>query len=52
MFQSSESEDMVDVTIASLDNPRDFPPTENVWMQSHIPWALQVAQISNLETDE
>ena len=52
MFQSSESEDTVDVTIASLDSPDNFPPSENVWMQSHIPWALKVAHIPNLETDE
>ena len=52
LFHHSEYEDMVDVTIASLDNPEKFPPSENIWMQSHIPWSLKVAHIPNLETDK
>lgn len=37
-FATDRHPSEIDVTLASLDNPEDFPPTVHIWTKSRISW--------------
>jgi hypothetical protein len=37
-FEDSADSENIDVTIASLDDPRPFPPTKVIWLEDKLPW--------------
>jgi hypothetical protein len=37
-FEDSKASDMVDVTIASLDDPTPFAPLKAIWLEDKLPW--------------
>jgi hypothetical protein len=37
-FVDADAPELVDVTLASLDDPSAFPPEYHIWTMSHIPW--------------
>ncbi len=37
-FRETARPDLVDVTVASLDDPAAFPPDEHIWTSSALPW--------------
>ena len=37
-YQSENSPATIDVTTSTLDNPEDYPPTEEVWLSHKLPW--------------
>jgi hypothetical protein len=38
LFKETPGAELVDVTIASLDNPRPFPPQKDIWTEDKLPW--------------
>ena len=41
-----------DLTIGSLDNPGDFPPTSQVGIESRLVWCDALAQLPGKRTDQ
>jgi hypothetical protein len=39
-FQTDETSDEIDVTIASLDHPESYPPEVAIWSEDRLPWSL------------
>jgi hypothetical protein len=39
-FQDDESAESIDVTIASLDHPEEYPPDATIWTEDRLPWAI------------
>jgi hypothetical protein len=37
-FEDSKDSKMIDVTIASLDDPTPFAPTKAIWLEDKLPW--------------
>lgn len=37
-YENAGSPNTVDITTATLDNPNDFPPHEEVWLEQRVPW--------------
>ena len=37
-FEDTPGTDVIDLTIASLDNPRAFPPMKDIWTEDKLPW--------------
>jgi len=37
-FEDSEDAPTIDVTIASLDDPRPFEPERAIWLEDRLPW--------------
>ncbi len=37
-FEDSKDSDMIDVTIASLDDPAPFAPQKAIWLEDKLPW--------------
>jgi len=37
-FEDSKDSEMIDVTIASLDDPTPFPPQKAIWLEDKLPW--------------
>ncbi len=35
----------IDLTVATLDDPGDFPPEDNIWTESKLPWVALDAAI-------
>jgi len=38
LFEETPGAELIDVTIAALDNPRLFPPLKNIWTEDKLPW--------------
>ena len=39
-FEDSKESDMIDVTIASLDDPTPFPPQKAIFLEDKLPWVV------------
>ncbi|MGE5208329.1 MAG: GFA family protein [Alphaproteobacteria bacterium] len=39
-FEDSADSDNIDVTVASLDDPRPFAPTKAIWLEDKLPWVV------------
>jgi hypothetical protein len=37
-FEDTKNSDMIDVTIASLDEPASFAPQKAIWLEDKLPW--------------
>jgi hypothetical protein len=37
-FEQTKDSDVVDVTIASLDDPASFAPRKAIWLEDKLPW--------------
>jgi hypothetical protein len=37
-FEQTKDSDVVDVTIASLDDPAPFAPRKAIWLEDKLPW--------------
>ena len=37
-FEDTKDSDMIDVTIASLDDPTPFAPQKAIWLEDKLPW--------------
>ena len=37
-FEDTKESDMIDVTIASLDDPTPFAPGKAIWLEDKLPW--------------
>jgi hypothetical protein len=37
-FEDNKDSDMIDVTIASLDDPTPFAPQKAIWLEDKLPW--------------
>lgn len=37
-FAETTTSSEIDVAIATLDNPRGFPPRKNIWTEDRLPW--------------
>ena len=37
-FEDTKDSDMIDVTIASLDDPTPFAPEKAIWLEDKLPW--------------
>ena len=37
-FEDTKDSEMVDVTIASLDDPAPFAPQKEIWLEDKLPW--------------
>jgi hypothetical protein len=37
-FEDTKDSDMIDVTIASLDDPAPFAPQKAIWLEDKLPW--------------
>jgi hypothetical protein len=37
-FEDTKDSDMIDVTIASLDDPAPFAPKKVIWLEDKLPW--------------
>jgi hypothetical protein len=37
-FEQTKESDVVDVTIASLDDPTPFAPRKAIWLEDRLPW--------------
>ena len=39
-FQQHENSNSIDVTIASLDDPKSFSPAVAIWIEDRLPWVI------------
>jgi hypothetical protein len=39
-FEDSKGSDMIDFTIASLDDPKPFPPQKAIFLEDQLPWVV------------
>ena len=39
-FEDSKDSDMIDVTIASLDDPASFAPQKAIFLEDKLPWVV------------
>jgi hypothetical protein len=39
-FEPSKDSDVIDVTIASLDDPAPFAPAKAIWLEDKLPWVV------------
>jgi hypothetical protein len=39
-FESTKDSEMIDVTIASLDDPAPFAPRKAIWLEDKLPWVV------------
>jgi hypothetical protein len=37
-FENTKDSEIIDVTIASLDDPAPFAPTKEIWLEDKLPW--------------
>jgi hypothetical protein len=37
-MQDEANSEWIDVTVASLDNPKNFPPNAAIWIEDKLPW--------------
>jgi len=37
-FEEAKNSETIDVTIASLDDPRAFAPQKVIWLEDKLPW--------------
>jgi len=37
-FEDTKDSEMIDVTIASLDDPAPFAPQKTIWLEDKLPW--------------
>jgi hypothetical protein len=40
LFEESTTSATVDVSIATLDDPRSYPPTKAIWTEDKLPWVV------------
>jgi len=38
VFRGHQDSDIIDVTIASLDDPTPFAPQKAIWLEDKLPW--------------
>jgi hypothetical protein len=39
-IQDEVSSEWIDVTVASLDDPKPFPPVAAIWIEDKLPWVV------------
>ena len=49
-FQDSKDSDMIDVTIASLDDPTPFAPQKAIFLEDKLPWVAIDESIPSFQT--
>ena len=50
-YQSENTPATIDVTTSTLDNPEDYPPTEEVWLLHKLPWQIPNKSIPQYAKD-
>jgi hypothetical protein len=50
-YQSENAPATIDVTTSTLDNPEDYPPTEEVWLSHKLPWQISIKSIPQYTED-
>ena len=46
-FHDDYSDQIIGVTVGSLDNPDDFPPTRHNWVSEELAWLDRLSEIPN-----
>jgi hypothetical protein len=49
-FEDAKDSDMIDVTIASLDDPAPFPPQKAIFLEDKLPWVVIDESIPSFQT--
>jgi len=49
-FEDSEGSDMIDFTIASLDDPAPFAPQKAIFLEDKLPWVVIDESIPSFQT--
>ena len=49
-FEDSKDSDMIDFTIASLDDPTPFPPQKVIFLEDKLPWVAIDESIPSFQT--
>jgi len=49
-FEDSEGSDMIDSTIASLDDPAPFAPQKAIFLEDKLPWVVIDESIPSFQT--
>ncbi len=49
-FEDSKDSEMIDVTIASLDDPTPFAPTKAIFLEDKLPWVIIDKSLPSFET--
>jgi hypothetical protein len=49
-FEDSKESDMIDFTIASLDDPTPFPPQKTIFLEDKLPWIVIDESIPSFAT--
>jgi hypothetical protein len=49
-FEDSKESDMIDVTIASLDEPSTFAPQRVIWLEDKLPWVKFDESLPHFQT--
>jgi hypothetical protein len=49
-FEDSKDSDMIDFTIASLDDPRPFAPQKAIFLEDKLPWVVIDESIPSFQT--
>ena len=49
-FEDSKESDMIDFTIASLDDPTPFPPQKTIFLEDKLPWVVIDESIPSFAT--
>ena len=50
-FHDEDSDHIIGVTVGSLDNPDDFPPTRHNWVSEELAWLDRLSEIPRNEND-
>jgi hypothetical protein len=49
-FEDSKESDMIDLTIASLDDPAPFAPQKAIFLEDKLPWVVTDESIPSFQT--
>jgi hypothetical protein len=49
-FEDSNDSEMIDVTIASLDDPTPFAPQRVIWLEDKLPWVQLDESLPHFQT--